>query len=511
MDTLNNKRIAKNAIVLYLRMILVMLVSLYTSRIILNTLGVNDFGIYNIVGGVVILFSILTNSMSLSTQRFITFELGRKDFIQLKKVFSASLTVNLIIAGITLLFSETIGLWFVNTYLNIPTDRMHAANWVYQFTIIIFISSIIRVPYSATIIAYEKMSFYAYLSIVEVVLKLVVVFLLQAFATDKLILFGFLMCFVSIFMIILHIFYCNHNFKCTQYKFYYDKGLFKQLINFSSWNLYASVANIGKTQGINILFNIFYGVVVNAAMGITNQVQAAINGIVSSFQVAFNPQIVKLYAANEKENLMKLILNTSKYSYFLMLLISLPILFNMEFVLRIWLKTVPVYAVEFCQLTIIYLLLESISGPFWMTVQATGNIKWYSIVCESLVLLNVPIAYLLLKLKYEPYICLFAMIIMGFIVLIYRLKFMKILINFNVKTFLSNVFFKIIVVTLISITLPFFITYSLEINKWYGFIISFTSTLIFTSIIIFIFGTDKNEKKYALNYVCKMNKKIFLK
>lgn len=499
----NNKRIAKNTLMLYSRMIVIMLVSLYTSRVVLNTLGVDDFGIYNIVGGIVVVFSIVTNSMSLATQRFITFELGRKDDDRLKKVFQASLSVNTTLALLTLVLSETIGLWFINTKLNMPVERMYAANWVYQFSILVFLINIIRVPFNASIIAHEKMSFYAYLSIIEVSLKLLIVFLLVAFNSDKLILYAILIFVVSVVMVTIYITYCNKNFKYTHFKLYYEKKLFKELISFSGWNLYASVANIGKTQGVNILLNIFYGVAINAAMGVTNQVQAAINSIVSSFQVAFNPQIVKLYASKQFDDLMELIFRTSKFSYYLMLLVALPVVINMEFILQVWLIKVPYYAVEFCQLTIIYLLLESVSGPFWMTVQATGNIKWYSIVCESIVMLNVPLTYMLLKLGFEPYYSLIGMIILSVIAFSFRLYFMKLLVDFNVGDYLKKILLNIVYVTILASFLPILIRYNFNISNWEGFITNSFISVLMSVIAILVIGVNKSERTTIFNYFKK--------
>ena len=316
MPSSNNKHIAKNTLMLYFRMILTMLVSLYTSRIVLNTLGVEDYGIYNIVGGVVILFSFFNNAMSNATQRFLSFELGQNNSVQLKRTFSMIINVHIGIAFLIFLLAETVGLWFLNTHINIPTERMKAANWVYQFSIFTFLINIIRVPYHATIVAYEKMSFYAYLSIIEVLLKLGVVFLIQISPLDKLIFYGFLIFVVSVLILLVYKIYCNKNFDAANYNFFWDTKLFKTLISFSGWSLFGSAANVSSKQGTDILLNIFYGVMVNAAMGIANQVNNAVNGFVQNFQTAFKPQIVKSYAANETDYLIRLIFQTSKFSFF---------------------------------------------------------------------------------------------------------------------------------------------------------------------------------------------------
>jgi len=476
-------------------MLFTMTVSLYTSRIVLNTLGVSDFGIYNIVGGVVVLFSFLNNAMSSATQRFLNFEIGKNDFVQLRKIFCISMNVHVSIAFIVFILAETIGLWFLNTQLNLPLDRMNAANWVYQFTILTFIISILQVPYNATIIAHERMSFYAYVSIVEVSLKLSAVFLLQYLGYDKLKLYAVLICAVALIIITIYKLYCNKKFESSRYIFIWDASLYKQLLSFSGWSLFGSVANVGKTQVINILINIFCGVLVNAAMGITNQVSATLNGFVSNFQLAFNPQIVKSYAANDKEYLMSLIFKTSKYSYFLLFILSLPILLNTEYILKLWLKIVPEYTVQFCQLTIIYLLIESISGPLWMSVQATGKIKSYQIVISSLLLLNVPFSYILLKLNFIPYSVVLVSIGIGILALLIRIIFLRSLINLPIIQFLREVILIIFIVTILSIPLPFIESFYLD-----GFrrlIITSTTAIISLVLILYFIGLDINEKKYV--------------
>lgn len=477
-----------------------MAVSLYTSRIVLNTLGVTDFGIYNIVGGVVVLFSFFNNAMSNATQRFLNFELGKKDFEQLKKVFSASLNVHISIAIIILILSETVGLWFVNTQLNLPTDRIGAANWVYQFSILTFMVGVIQVPYNATIIAHEQMSFFAYISIIEVSLKLVVVFLLQYIGFDKLNLYSVLIFAVSIIVITIYKLYCKKRYLSTRYSFIWDASLYKQLLSFSGWSLFGSVANVGKAQIINILLNIFHGVTVNAAMGITNQVSNALNGFVSNFQLAFNPQIVKSYAADERDYLMKLIFQTSKYSYFLLFFLSFPILLNMEYVLTIWLKSYPQYTVVFCQLTIIYLLIESISGPLWMSIHATGKIKKYNITISSVVLLNVPLSYILLKLEIVPYSVLWVNIGISILSLFVKFYFLKKLMNFPVIEFINKVILKILFVTILSFPVPYLVVKFIN-SGLVEFIIISLVCCIFVALSIFAMGIDKTERKIFTNRV----------
>jgi len=500
----NNKRIAKNTVLLYFRMLFTMAVSLYTSRIVLNILGIADFGIYNIVGGVVVLFSFLNSAMSSATQRFLNFEIGKNDIVRLKKIFCISMNVHISIAFIVIILAETVGLWFVNTQLNLPLNRMNAANWVYQFTILTFILSIIQVPYNATIIAHERMSFYAYVSIIEVSLKLLVVILLQYIGFDKLKLYAVLICAVTLIVITVYKIYCNKKFESSRYSFIWDAPLYKQLLSFSGWSLFGSLANVGKTQVVNIFLNIFCGVFVNATMGITNQVSATLNGFVANFQLAFNPQIVKSYAANEKGYLMKLIFQTSKYSYFLLYILSLPILLNTDYILKLWLKIVPEYTVEFCQLTIIYLLIESISGPLWMSIQATGKIKKYQIVISSLLILNVPISYILLKLNFVPYSVLWVNIGLCIIALFVRILFLKSQIDLQIMLFFKDVLLTIIVVTILSIPLPLILSHYL--NGFGGFILSSGVAFISVGILVYFIGFKIKERQFLKNRIS-----VFLK
>ena len=313
----NNKRIAKNTFILYIRMFVMMAVSLYTSRVVLEVLGETDYGIYNIIGGVVVLFSFFNGALLQATQRFLNFELGKKNIEGLERIFCMSMNAYLILSFIFLILAETIGLWFVNTQLNIPADRMTAANWVYQFSIATFIIRLIRVPYNATIIAYERMSFFAYMSLFEVILKLLMVYLLYAIKWDKLSFFAFFYTLLPILIYFIYKLYCNKHFYITWYKRIWDGQIFRQLFSFSGWSLFGSVANLLANQGLNILVNIFHGVSVNAALGIANQISAKVTQFLTNFQMAFNPQIVKKYAAGEMNSLYKLIYSASKISYFI--------------------------------------------------------------------------------------------------------------------------------------------------------------------------------------------------
>lgn len=399
----NSSHIAKNTLALYFRQILIMLVSLYTVRVVLNTLGAEDYGIYNVVAGVVVLFSFVNNAMATSVQRFLNFYLGKKDTEKTRNIYSSSLVIHGVICLIFTVLAETVGLWFVNTKLNIPTGRSNAAFWCYQAAVITTLANIMRVPYNAVIIAYEKMSFFAGLSIVEAVLKLAVVFLLKIAQFDKLIFYSFLLAAVSFIILAIYKFYCNKNFEIAHYRKNQDKGLGKELISFSGWSLFGVVANVANSQGTNIVLNIFTNVTVNAAMGIANQVNAAVYSFVSNFQTAFNPQLVKSYAAGEKEEFQILVNRSAKFSFYLLWLIVLPVYVNCSFLLSLWLKNIPQYSVGFVRLVLIFSLIESLNGPLWISIQATGKIRAYQIIIGIINILNLPFSIVVFCLGANPY------------------------------------------------------------------------------------------------------------
>jgi len=501
-NSANNKRIAKNTILLYFRMLLTMAVTLYTSMVVLKTLGVDDFGIYNIVGGVVVLFSFLNNAMSTATQRFLNFEMGRGAEGNVNRMFSMSMTAHLSIALIVVILSETIGLWFLNTQLNIPADRMNAANWVYQFTILTFCIQIIRVPYNASIIAYEKMSFYAYVGIIEVILKLLIVFLLLFFGWDKLKLYAVLTCGVTLIVLILYKLYCNKVFTTCRYNFFWDKSLYKKLMSFSGWSLFGSVANVGAQQGLNILLNIFFGVAINAAMGIANQVSSAVFGFVSNFQTAFNPQIVKSYAMNDRTYFMNLIFQSSKFSYYLLLLLSVPLLISTDFILQVWLTNVPEYTASFCRLIILFLLIDAISAPLWMSVQATGEIRNYQILMGGLILLNFPLAYLVLKLGFPPQSVLIVRLLINLITYFVRIFYLRNKINLPSGKYIREVILVVTLVTMLALPLPLLVDH--YIAGWSGLIATTFVALLSTGLCIYAVGLKKNEREVLNRLV--MNK-----
>ena len=388
---------------------------------------------------IVTLFSFFNGAMTSATQRFLAFDIGKNDLQQLKKTFNATLNIHIAISILVLVLAETVGLWFVNHKLNLPSDRMVAVNWVYQFSVFTFLLGIIQVPYDALIIAREKMDIYAYMSFVEAFLKLIIVYLLVVFSYDKLILYAGLLFLVSFIVRSGHMHYCKCKYKESKYQFYFDRSFYKVLLSYSGWNLFGNIAAVARGQGSNILLNLFFGTVLNAAYGISMQVQGTVQAFVTNFQMAVNPQIIKHYAAGNKEECLKLIFQSAKFSYFLIFIIACPIIFNIDFILELWLKNPPKYTSIFVNLCLINLLIDCISGPLMIGAQATGNIKWYQIIVGTLIFLNLPIAYILLKIYKSPELIYYSSIIISLLSLVFRLFFLKNIMKFPVFFFFNSV------------------------------------------------------------------------
>jgi O-antigen/teichoic acid export membrane protein len=487
-------------------MILTMLVSLYTSRVILNTLGVEDFGIYNIVGGVVSMFAFFNSAMSSATQRFLSYEIGKGDFIQLRKTFNATQVIHIGIAVFIFILAETIGLWFVKSYLVIPAERMDAAIWVYHFSVLSFMVSIIQVPYNATIIAHERMNVYAYVSILEVSLKLLIVFLLVTISFDKLKLYGLLYFVVVLIIATIYRIYTRRNFEESKFEVVKDRQLYKILISYSGWNLFGASADVAQGQGVNILLNIFFGPVANAAQGIANQVRSAVNSFVSNFQLAVSPQIVKSYASGEKDYLNSLIFGTAKFSFYLLSLITLPIILEVDQILKLWLKTVPEYTYSFTILSLGLILLWPMSDPLMKAIQATGKIKKYQIITGTLRFLIFPITYLFYKFGFAAETTYIIGIIIEFLVLNVRLFIAGKLIDFLVINYIKEIIIKNILIVLISLSLPLFIRNTMDENLIRLIFVVFIS-LIWNALVIFSIGLNKNERYLILNKINKILKR----
>lgn len=506
--TENNKRIAKNTLMLYFRMILTMLVSLYTSRVVLNVLGVSDYGTYNVVGGVVTMFGFFNGAMASATQRFLSFDLGREDYVHLRKTFNATQIIHIGIALLIFILAETIGLWFLNTKLNLPEGRMDAARWVYHFSVLSFTVSIMQVPYNSLIIARERMSVYAYVSILEVVLKLLVVFLLTWIAYDKLKLYGVLLFAVTLVITTIYSLYTLKHFDETLFEIVKDKALYKTLISYSSWNIFGGLAGIAKGQGVSIILNIFFGTVVNAAQGIASQVSGAINSFVVNFQMASNPQIVKSFAADNKDHMNNLVVRTSKFSFYLLFALTLPVMLDIDYILKLWLKIVPNFTSIFTILTLVNALIDTVSGPLMTALQATGKIKVYQSVVGILLILNLPISYLLFRFGFPPKTTFIVSICIAVIAFLFRVYLTKKQIpEFSENNFFFEILIRNIPVILLSVFIPWIIHINMPPGLIRLIIVTFSSMSI-SIVSIYFMGLKHSERDFVRDVMTTFVSKI---
>jgi len=502
-DSTTNKRIAKNTLLLYFRQILIMLVSLYTVRIVLSILGVEDYGIYNVVAGIVSMFGFLSGSMAIASQRFFSFELGRKDYERLQKTFSISIEIYALIAITIILAAETIGLWFVKNKLVIPADRMNAALWIYQLSILSFILSIITTPYMAVIIARENMDIYAYISIIEAALKLGSVFLLKVFIVDKLKLYGMLLFLVMFINSVLYVLVCRKRYPESHFRFLWDISMFRTLFSFSVWNLFGSSVGVVKNQAINILLNMHFGPVVNAARGIASQVNSAVTSFAQSFSTAVRPQIIKQFAASKKEEMMSLVFQSSKATAYLMFFFVLPLVFEMPLVINLWLGQIPEFVVLFTRLVLIDALIDSISYPLMTAAQATGKIKLYQSVVGGVLLLNLPVSYIALKLKAPAESVMIIAIIITAIAFVIRLVIIKKLLEFSIIQYFKKVVVPVLLVIFLSSLVLFIFNRSLNQGLLRLFLSIILSIISIAGFII-LFGLTNEERKYLAKYFKKI-------
>lgn len=479
---------------LYFRMLLMMAVNLYTSRVILQVLGVEDYGIYNVVGGVVALFNIMRGSLSTATQRFVTYALGRNDEEYLKRVFSTSMYVHMALCVVIFILAETLGLWLLQHEMQIPTDRTTAAMWVYQCAVISSIVVILSVPYNATIIAREKMSAFAVISLLEVFLKLAIVYMLLLFSIDKLILYAILLLLTQICIRYCYTYYCRKNFSETKLIYVKDVALIKEIGAFSGWSLLGNAAYISYTQGLNVMLNIFFAPTVNAARGIAVQVQSTVNQFVQNFQTALNPQITKSYAAGNLPYMHNLVFRSARFSYFMLLILSLPILIETETILKLWLTIVPEYTVTFLRLILLTTWINSIANPLVISVKATGKVKRYECVVGIIMLLILPISYIFLKLGYPPYFVFVVHLFMEFVAQFARILITRNLIGFSVSSFMKSVVFRILLVTVLALILPLGLYFVLD-NSISSFLIVCFASVLSCSFSIYFFGLTVSERQ----------------
>ena len=505
--SVNNKRIAKNTLLLYFRMIIMMTVSLFTSRVVLDVLGIEDYGIYNVVGGVVAMFGFLNGSMAASTQRYLTFELGRHDYVQLTKVFSTSLFIHGLVALFVVLLAETVGLWFFYEKMTIPIERMGAALWVYQASVLSAAVMFLSVPYNACIIAHEKMSTFAYISILEVVLKLVIVYLLAICNLDKLKLYAVLMLAVQVSVRIVYGIYCKRHFGETHYKKVQDSRLLREMLSFAGWNLWGSFAGLLFSHGLNILLNMFFTPVVNAARGVAVQVQGALMQFTHNFQTAMNPQITKSYATGDMAYMHSLIFRNSKFTFFLTFALSLPVFMEAETILGLWLVKVPDYTPVFIRLMLCVSIIDSMASPFMVSAQATGRVKLYQSVVGGVLLLIVPISYIVLRLGGNPASVFVVHLCVCVIAFIVRLIIIRPMISLPLCSYTKEVIFPCILVACLASIIPLLLKNILYFSV--GMSIANCVCSLFSVVLFsYILGLTRHERDVVKEKIAAIIQKI---
>lgn len=504
----NNKRIAKNTLLLYFRMLFMMLIGLYTSRIILDKLGEIDYGIYNVVGGFVTMFTVISGAMTTATQRFMSFEIGKGEKGDVKEIFSTMLFIHILLGLIILLIGETIGTWFLNEHMNFPTGRYEAANWVFQFSLFVFILNVINVPYNGALIAYEKMSAFAYFSIIDAVLKLAICYVITITPFDKLIVYAALMAIIQMTLLTTYYVYCRKKFITCKFSYHFNRSYAKEVASFVGWNLIGSFASVAKEQGVNVVLNIFFGPAVNAARGVAYQVLSKINGFVNNFQMAMNPQIIKNYASGEREAMYTLVFRGAKLSYLLLLTLSLPVVVESQLILNVWLKEVPEYTSIFLQLAIFTALLNTLSNPLIVSMHASGKVRNYQIVVGSISLLTLPIVYTTLKFGGEPYYAMLIVFAIELFCHIARLYMLKRIIGFPMQRYLHDITIRVTIITIMSLSLPLIAHNIIDEDISRFFVVCFIS-IISTLSLGFYFGFNKSERNKILTKVVYIAKNKF--
>lgn len=482
-------------------MLLTLGVTLYTSRIVFNALGIEDFGIYNVVAGVVTMFAFIKGAMSSATQRFFSFELGRGNLNKLHDTFKMSINIHIVISIILVLVCETLGVWFLNNKLIIAPDRLDAANFVFQCAVAGLVLTIMDVPYNANIVAHERMQAFAYISLLDVALKLAVVSMLSFDLGDSLEVYALFTLLANIVVWICYFIYNRVSFSNARFSLYWDCQLFKTLVSYTGWNMFGNLAAVGANQGVNIMLNIFFGPTVNASRALAYQVNSAVTGFVTNLQMAINPQIIKKYSVGEIKEMKTLVFKGTKYSFFLLYLLALPVLLKTDEIIKLWLGSVPEYAVIFCRLALIDALIVSLSGGLMAALQATGKIKYYQIVVGGILLLNLPLSFIAINVFNQPDIAFLVSILLSLVSLFSRLLFNSYLIDgFKMLDFIKSVVFKCL--SVIFFTLPIFFFNSIYANNS---ILDLLVTVIITSSFsifgIWFCGLDKKERCFIHNKV----------
>lgn len=507
MVALNKKSVAKNTLLLYARMVLLMLVTLYTSRVILNSLGIEDYGIYSAVGGFVGMLGIVTNSLTAAISRFITFELGKGKENRIRDVFVSSMYIEIILAIGVIIVLESVGVWFLNTYMTIPEDRIVAANYVLHFSIIAFAISLLNAPYNAVIIAHERMTAFAYIGIFQALGSLTVAMLIESSSIDRLIFYSLLICIVNVLIFFVYRVYSKRNFSDCRMKLKADSSIIKQIFTFAGWNFIGASSGVLRDQGINVLLNVFCGPAVNAARGISMQVSSAVSQFSTNFLTAINPQITKSYAANARDYMMSLVFQGARFTVYLLSLISIPVMFEANTILSIWLKIVPDYAVTFVRLVLLYQLVEAVSYTMVTMMLANGNIKKYQLIVGGCQMLNFPLSYIALKIGLTPEYTIIIAIVVAILCLYTRLYMLSQMEGLSIMFFFKHVVLNVTIVYLISSIVPFLITLYIPASNIRFLVVTFASVLTTLLSILYI-GCTNSERKLIISKAYSIYGKI---
>lgn len=496
----NNKRIAKNTLMLYFRMLLTLVVGLYAARIVLQTLGASDYGLYNVVGGIVTLFTFVSGTLATGTQRFLTFAIGENNVGKMKTVFSTASYLHALFALVILIVSEVAGIYLLYHQMQIPEERMHAAFWVFQFSTVAAMVAVVQVPYMSSIIAHEKMDIYAWISIYEAVMKLLIVYLIQVVEADKLILYAFLFFLVNLSTAFMYMLYCRSKYEECRMFGGFNKETFHEIASFSGWNIFGCGAVALQGQGVNILLNMFFGTIVNAARGIAFQVNGIILQFVNNFQTAVNPQIVKLYATGNQTEMIKLLINNSKFAAYLLLLIAIPIFVELEFVLKIWLGEYPEYTPIFLRIIIIQSLVQTMTRPIVMGLHATGMMKMPNITSGIVLLMILPVSYIFLRMGCSPVVIFVVNVIPWLLETIIDSYWLYKYINFPISIFYNKVYGRVIPLSLLMLLIPYSIHLMLEYGWMSFFVVCIVSAATSTFCIAYL-GITKDQRTMAFNYI----------
>ena len=501
MSAIDQKRIAKNTLLLYVRIGLVMLVGLYTSRVVLDALGVDDFGIYNAVGGIVMMFSFLSSTMSTSCQRFYSYEMGRGNFDELRHTFSLCVLVFAAIMLVVAALAEGSGIWLMYNKMHLA-DRFDAAWWVLHCSVVSFMFTIMRTPFVGMVIAKEKMKVFAYLSVIEVLGNLGVAFLIARYGGDRLIFYSLLMIAVNASVTMFYLVYCRMFYSECKFSFYWDRNRFVEIFSFAGWNMIGSLSNICKSHGLNILLNIFFSPAVNAARGLAYKVFSTLQAFAENFYWAVRPQIIKSYSVGNRDAMLKLVCQSSKFSYFLMFAIALPAILETPFLLGIWLKEVPDYTILFTRLVIINAVVDSLGNPLAAAIQAQGNIRNYNLVAGGIVICILPISYLMLKFGFPPETVFYVSIVMCALAVGVKLLFVRRHVGLSLRVYAASVVFPVVVVTILASIMPAIVATAIE-NEVLRFFAVTAVSLAATALTVLFIGMTKTERRNALRTVCE--------